>query len=56
MKNLTFEQRLAWLEWAQNQVATKYGCEIAWQSDTSVIDPPRFEAEHLLLIQHTTDC
>ena len=42
MKSLTFEQKLAWLDWAQRQVAAKYGWKIARQSDSTLIDVPRF--------------
>ena len=50
MKSLTFEQKLAWLDWAYRQVVAKYGWEAARQNDRAVIDPPQFEAEHLHLI------
>ena len=53
MKSLTFEQKLAWLDWAQRQVAAKYGWKIACQNDHSLIDVPRFEVAHLQLIQQT---
>lgn len=54
MQSLTFEQKLAWLDWAFHQVVAKYGWDAALRNDPVEIDPPQFEAAHLQFIQQGT--